>query len=124
MRTDGTRRDLRFVAATLLAGALGLALGACPSPAQSAPGDMPVIPRGLFPNVCEGDDPLSHCDKSDPVACRRDSDCPAPNCGPCGSGDIVTHRDLGLDCVVAMCRGDGGEPPAMVCSPDHVCRIR
>jgi hypothetical protein len=68
-------------------------------------------------------DPLSVGDCGDPadaVACRRDSDCAAPTCGPCGSGALVTHRALGLDCVVAAC----GSVRAAFCAPDHVCRIR
>ena len=101
-----------------LVAALVFALEACGTPALPASEPVLVRPSGTYPNVCESDDPLMHCDKSDPVVCRSDSDCAAPNCGPCGSGDIITHRDLGMDCVVSMCA------PATVCSADHVCKVR
>ena len=113
-----------LIAATCLAAAVALAIGAC-RPPESPPSDPSPMAHGPSPNACESEDPLTHCDKGDPVVCRHDSDCQAPTCGPCTSGEIITHRDLGLACVVAECRpGDGGAFPAAVCSADHVCRIR
>lgn len=77
----------------------------------------------VFANVCESEDPLLHCDKGDPVLCRSDRDCPSPNCGPCTPGEVITHRDVELDCVVSVCRGDA-DAPSPICSADHVCRVR
>jgi hypothetical protein len=94
---------------------LVLVLGGCRK-ADAQP--VAVSPAVFVPNTCESDDPLLHCDKSDPVVCRVDADCAAPDCGPCGSGDVITHRDLALDCGVSMCA------PATFCSPEHVCKVR
>lgn len=90
-------------------------LGGC-APSDAPAKEPPPPPR--IENTCDAVDPLVHCDKSDPVVCRVDTDCATASCGPCGSGDVITHRDLELDCVIASCT-----TPAF-CSPEHVCKVR
>ncbi len=108
---------MRFVLGVLVVAAT-LATVACRK-ADSPVSERPRVPLYVVvPNPCESDDPLSHCDKSDPVLCGVDSECEAPNCGPCASGDVITHRDLALDCTVSVCA------PLTVCAPEHVCKVR